>query len=62
MIKPAPATERPLTTPLATLQVFADMDEDQFDFHGYCLRKFTMRAYLGSVPPNRPRLAAMCAS
>ena len=27
-------------------KVFADMDDDQFDFHGYCLRKFTIRAYL----------------
>eukprot|EP01062_Namystynia_karyoxenos_P070459 TRINITY_DN65834_c0_g1_i1.p1 TRINITY_DN65834_c0_g1~~TRINITY_DN65834_c0_g1_i1.p1 ORF type:complete len:776 (+),score=339.97 TRINITY_DN65834_c0_g1_i1:119-2329(+) len=25
---------------------FADFAEDAFDFHGYCLRKFTMRAYL----------------
>lgn len=25
---------------------FADFVEDQFDFHGYCLRKLTMRAYV----------------
>lgn len=25
---------------------FADFVEDQFDFHGYCLRKQTMRAYV----------------
>ena len=25
---------------------FADIMEDQFDFHSYCLRKMTLRAYL----------------
>jgi peptide alpha-N-acetyltransferase len=29
------------------LQHFADIEEDQFDFHGYCMRKMTLRAYLG---------------
>ncbi len=25
---------------------FTDMIEDQFDFHTYCLRKMTLRAYI----------------
>lgn len=25
---------------------FADFAEDQFDFHGYCVRKGTLRAYV----------------
>jgi hypothetical protein len=25
----------------------ADFTEDQFDFHSYCIRKLTLRAYLG---------------
>jgi peptide alpha-N-acetyltransferase len=25
----------------------ADFTEDQFDFHSYCIRKMTLRAYLG---------------
>jgi peptide alpha-N-acetyltransferase len=25
---------------------FQDMEEDQFDFHTYCLRKFTLRSYI----------------
>ncbi len=25
---------------------FADFDEDQFDFHSYCIRKMTLRAYV----------------
>jgi hypothetical protein len=28
---------------------FADMTDDQFDFHTYCLRKMTLRSYIGSV-------------
>ena len=27
-------------------RIFADMVEDQFDFHSYCLRKVTLRAYV----------------
>lgn len=27
------------------VQVFADIEDDQFDFHGYCLRKCTLREY-----------------
>lgn len=27
-------------------QIFTDVDEDQYDFHGYCLRKSTLRAYI----------------
>ena len=27
-------------------RIFADMIEDQFDFHTYCLRKVTLRAYV----------------
>lgn len=26
---------------------FTDFTEDQFDFHSYCVRKLTLRAYLG---------------
>lgn len=25
---------------------YADITEDQFDFHSYCLRKMTLRAYI----------------
>lgn len=25
---------------------FADFSEDQFDFHSYCIRKMTLRAYI----------------
>ena len=25
---------------------FTDFDEDQFDFHSYCIRKMTLRAYI----------------
>jgi len=28
---------------------FGDIAEDQFDFHGYCLRKVTLRAYLAML-------------
>lgn len=28
-------------------QHFTDWIDDQFDFHIYCLRKMTMRAYVG---------------
>ncbi|RIA85284.1 NMDA receptor-regulated protein 1-domain-containing protein [Glomus cerebriforme] len=28
---------------------FADITDDQFDFHTYCLRKVTLRAYLGML-------------
>jgi len=28
------------------LKHFADITDDQFDFHTYCLRKVTLRAYL----------------
>jgi hypothetical protein len=28
-------------------QHFAEIEEDQFDFHGYCMRKMTLRAYIG---------------
>jgi len=27
-------------------RVFADIYEDQFDFHGYCMRKMTLRSYV----------------
>lgn len=29
------------------VQHFTDWIDDQFDFHTYCLRKMTMRAYVG---------------
>ena len=28
---------------------FSQFSEDQFDFHTYCLRKSTVRAYLGMI-------------
>lgn len=28
---------------------FADINEDQFDFHSYCIRKMTLRAYVGML-------------
>jgi len=31
---------------LKTIEHFADMSEDEFDFHNYCLRKMTLRTYL----------------
>jgi peptide alpha-N-acetyltransferase len=31
----------------AVIQHFHDFQEDQFDFHSYCLRKVTLRAYVG---------------
>lgn len=29
------------------LQHFTDMIDDQFDFHSYCMRKTTLRSYIG---------------
>uniref|UniRef100_A0A1D1XV89 N-alpha-acetyltransferase 16, NatA auxiliary subunit n=1 Tax=Anthurium amnicola TaxID=1678845 RepID=A0A1D1XV89_9ARAE len=34
---------------LAVEKHYADMTEDQFDFHSYCLRKMTLRAYVGML-------------
>lgn len=31
---------------VAVRQHFDDFVEDQFDFHGYCIRKMTLRAYI----------------
>ena len=31
---------------LATVNHFADFDEDAFDFHAYCVRKATLRSYV----------------
>jgi hypothetical protein len=31
---------------LAVEKHYADITEDQFDFHSYCLRKMTLRAYV----------------
>lgn len=31
---------------VAVTKHFHDMEEDQFDFHSYCLRKMTLRAYV----------------
>jgi N-alpha-acetyltransferase 15/16, NatA auxiliary subunit len=31
------------------IQVFDEIDDDQFDFHGYNLRKFTISIYLKYV-------------
>ncbi|XP_010254211.1 PREDICTED: N-alpha-acetyltransferase 16, NatA auxiliary subunit-like isoform X1 [Nelumbo nucifera] len=37
---------RALKNFLAIEKHYADMTEDQFDFHSYCLRKMTLRAYV----------------
>jgi NMDA receptor-regulated protein 1 len=34
------------TSPAAVVKHFDDFQEDQFDFHSYCLRKVTLRAYV----------------
>ncbi|OCH91292.1 NMDA receptor-regulated protein 1a [Obba rivulosa] len=34
---------------LAIQKVFSDFEDDQFDFHGYSLRKFTINPYLGLI-------------
>ncbi|ONK76623.1 uncharacterized protein A4U43_C03F30260 [Asparagus officinalis] len=34
---------------LAVEKHYADMNEDQFDFHSYCLRKMTLRAYVSML-------------
>lgn len=39
------AAPSPLYPPPCTC--LTDFTEDQFDFHSYCIRKMTLRAYLG---------------
>ncbi|XP_022745252.1 N-terminal acetyltransferase A complex auxiliary subunit NAA15-like isoform X2 [Durio zibethinus] len=34
---------------IAVEKHYADITEDQFDFHSYCLRKMTPRAYVGKL-------------
>jgi len=34
------------------MQVFDEIEDDQFDFHGYNLRKFTINIYLKYVLDN----------
>ncbi|GAX81967.1 hypothetical protein CEUSTIGMA_g9395.t1 [Chlamydomonas eustigma] len=34
---------------IAVTKHFDDIHEDQFDFHGYCVRKMTLRAYIGML-------------
>lgn len=34
---------------MAVKKVFDDFEDDQFDFHGYNLRKFTVNIYIKSV-------------
>lgn len=31
---------------MAVSKHFFDIEEDQFDFHSYCIRKMTLRAYI----------------
>ncbi|KAG8044851.1 hypothetical protein GUJ93_ZPchr0008g13823 [Zizania palustris] len=40
---------RALKNFLAVEKHYADMTEDQFDFHSYCLRKMTLRAYVSML-------------
>ena len=35
----------PIPTAAAVVKHFDDFHEDQFDFHAYCVRKVTLRAY-----------------
>ena len=42
---------------------YDDMEEDQFDFHGYCMRKMTLRMYVDMLRAedslyDRPRFDA----
>ena len=34
---------------LAVVRHFGDFQEDQFDFHSYCVRKMTLRAYVAML-------------
>jgi len=34
---------------MAVIKVFENFEHDQFDFHGYSLRKFTLNVYLKCV-------------
>lgn len=34
------------------VQIFDDYEDDQYDFHGYILRRFTVNAYIGCVIPE----------
>ena len=34
---------------LAVVRHFGDFAEDQFDFHSYCVRKMTLRAYVAML-------------
>jgi hypothetical protein len=38
---------------------FADIMEDQFDFHSYCLRKMTLRAYVRMLRCESSRRVAL---
>ena len=40
---------RALKNFLAVEKHYTDMTEDQFDFHSYCLRKMTLRAYVSML-------------
>jgi peptide alpha-N-acetyltransferase len=40
---------RALKTFLSVEKHYTDMTEDQFDFHSYCLRKMTLRAYVSML-------------
>lgn len=33
--------------------MFDDLEDDEFDFHGYCIRKSTLKAYLKCVPSKK---------
>jgi peptide alpha-N-acetyltransferase len=40
---------RALKNFLSVEKHYTDMTEDQFDFHSYCLRKMTLRAYVSML-------------
>jgi len=37
-------------------QTFQDIEEDQYDFHSYCVRKYTLKAYIECVSCLLPTL------
>lgn len=50
---------RALKNFLAVEKHYADITEDQFDFHSYCLRKMTLRSYIEMLR-FQDRLHAHC--
>ena len=49
MPKCFPPIAQALKMLLAVVRHFGDFAEDQFDFHSYCVRKMTLRAYVAML-------------